>query len=88
MAFQIRPNKKETENKTIRFTISLLEKIDNTIKNKDVSFSKFVIQTCEYALNNMETEKGNAKKKRLRTETLIVLFLKLIFTYFFLVILL
>lgn len=83
MAFQIRPNKKETENKTIRFTISLLEKFDNTIKNKDISFSKFVIQACEYALNNMETEKGNTKKKRLRTENLIVLFLKLIFTYFF-----
>lgn len=62
MAFQIRPNKKETENKTIRFPIPLLEEIDNAIKDKDVTFSKFVIQACEYALKNMDT-KGNQKSK-------------------------
>ena len=55
MAFQIKPNKKETENKTIRFPIPLLEKIDNAIKNEDVTFSRFVIQACEYALAEMET---------------------------------
>lgn len=54
MAFQIRPNKKETDNKTIRFPIPLLDKINKTIKNKDVSFSKFVIQACEYALENID----------------------------------
>jgi len=57
MAFQIKPNKKETENKTIRFPIPLLEQIDNAIKDKDVSFSKFVIQACEYALKNMDNTK-------------------------------
>lgn len=62
MAFQIRPNKKETENKTIRFPIPLLEEIDNAIKDKNVTFSKFVIQACEYALKNMDT-KGNQKSK-------------------------
>lgn len=54
MAFQIKPNKKESENKTIRFPLPLIEKIDNAIKNKDVTFSGFVIQACEYALDNME----------------------------------
>lgn len=63
MAFQIRPNKKETENNTIRFPIPLLEQIDNAIKNKDVTFSKLVIQACEYALKNMNNTKGNQKNK-------------------------
>ncbi|MCI9338557.1 MAG: hypothetical protein HFH93_13660 [Lachnospiraceae bacterium] len=56
MAFQIRPNKKESENKTIRFPLSLIERIDDAIKNNNVTFSAFVIQTCEYALDNMEPE--------------------------------
>ena len=62
MAFQIKPDKKETENKTIRFPILLLEKIDIAIRGKDVTFSKFVIQACEYALTNMRTSKDKTKK--------------------------
>jgi hypothetical protein len=62
MAFQLKPNKKETENKTIRFPVSLIEKIENAIVGQDVTFSSFVIQACEYALENMETGKeGNRK---------------------------
>ena len=56
MAFQIRPNKKERENKTIRFPLFLIERIDDAIKDNDVTFSAFVIQACEYALDNMEPE--------------------------------
>ncbi len=56
MAFQIRPNKKESENKTIRFPLPLIERIDEAIKGNDVTFSAFVIQACEYALDNMESE--------------------------------
>ena len=52
--FQIKPDKKETENKTIRFPVSLIEKIDQVIVENNVSFSSFVIQACEYALENME----------------------------------
>ncbi len=55
MAFQLKPNRKETENKTIRFPISLIENIDKAIKNQNVTFSSFVIQACEYALANMDT---------------------------------
>ena len=55
MTFQIKPNKKETENKTIRFPLPLIEKIENAIQNNDVTFSGFVIQACEYALNNMDS---------------------------------
>lgn len=42
MAFQIKSYKKETENKTIRFPIQLIEDIEKAIKNKDVTFSRFV----------------------------------------------
>lgn len=61
MSFQIKPNKKETENKTIRFPISLIENIEKAIQGQDVTFSRFVIQACEYALNNIEDTKKNSK---------------------------
>lgn len=54
MAFQIKPDRNETENKTIRFPLPLVEKINEAIIGQDVSFSKFVIQACEYALTNMK----------------------------------
>lgn len=63
MAFQLKPNRKETENKTIRFPIPLIEKIDKAILNQDVTFSSFVIQACEYALENMETDSTNLTDK-------------------------
>lgn len=52
--FQIKPDKKETENKTIRFPVTLIEQIDKVIQENNVSFSGFVIQACEYALTHME----------------------------------
>lgn len=57
MAFQIKKDKKESENKTIRFPLPLVEKINKVIKDKKVSFSSFVIQACEYALDNMKDTK-------------------------------
>lgn len=56
MSFQLKPNKKETENKTIRFPIFLIDKIEAAIKNRDVTFSSFVLQACEYALDNMDKD--------------------------------
>lgn len=61
MAFQLKPDKKETENKTIRFPLPLIERINEAIKNQEVSFSGFVIQACEYALENMENKKENER---------------------------
>lgn len=61
MAFQIKPNKKETENKTIRFPIPLIENIEKAIQGQDVTFSRFVIQACEYALNNLDNEPKDSK---------------------------
>lgn len=54
MAFQLKSNRKETENKTIRFPLSLINQIDKAIENQDVTFSSFVLQACEYALENMD----------------------------------
>ena len=56
MGFQIKP-KKETENKTIRFPVPLIERINNAIEKENTSFSSFVIQACEYALNELDNEK-------------------------------
>ena len=58
MAFQLKPNRKESENKTIRFPVELIDIIDKAIVNQDVTFSSFVIQACEYALNDMDTSKN------------------------------
>ena len=55
MAFQIKSDKKETENKTIRFPIPLIIDIEKVLKENDVTFSGFVIQACKYALENMDT---------------------------------
>ncbi len=56
MSFQIKPDKKETENKTIRFPLPLISEIEKAIEGKDVTFSGFVIQACEYALENMNAK--------------------------------
>ena len=48
MAFQLKPNKKQTENKTIRFPVPLIEEIENVIKNQNVTVSRFVIQACVF----------------------------------------
>jgi hypothetical protein len=57
MPFKINTEKKETENKTIRFPIDLINKIEKAIQGKNITFSRFVIQACEYALENLEDEK-------------------------------
>ena len=64
MAFQLKPNKKETENKTVRFPVPLIERIESTLKNQEVTFSSFVIQACEYALDNMITSEDNEAKSK------------------------
>ena len=57
MAFQLKPNKKDTDNKTIRFPLPLIERIDKALENQDVTFSSFVLQACEYALDSMDSQK-------------------------------
>ena len=57
MSFQLKP-KKQTENKTIRFPQDLENEIEKYIQNKDVTFSRFVIQACEYVLEDIEKDKN------------------------------
>lgn len=56
MAFQIKSDRKETETKSIRFPLELIDRIDRAIMGNDVSFSGFVIQACEYALDNLKND--------------------------------
>lgn len=52
--FRLKEDKYETENKSIRFPVPLIERIEQFIEGKATNFSSFVIQACEYALDNME----------------------------------
>lgn len=52
--FRLKEDKYETENKSIRFPVPLIERIEQFIEGKSTNFSSFVIQACEYALDNME----------------------------------
>ena len=61
MAFQLKKDRKESENKTIRFPLPLIDKINLVLQGKDISFSSFVIQACEYALENMDTHNKDGK---------------------------
>lgn len=62
MAFRLNEERKETENKTIRFPLPLIERIEENLINTNVTFSRFVIQACEYALEDMEKENTNKIK--------------------------
>lgn len=57
MLFTIKSDKKETENKTIRFPSELVQQIETAISGHNTTFSSFVIQACEFALDNMVEEK-------------------------------
>lgn len=59
MAIQIKSDRKETENKTIRFPVDLIARIEKIMQEKDVSFSGFVIQACEYVLDELDNENCN-----------------------------
>ena len=61
MAFKIKNDKRETENKTIRFPIELIERINNALTNSNVSFSSFVIQACEYALDDLDSQQKDGQ---------------------------
>ena len=54
MKFKIEEKpKEETNNKCIRFPKELINKI-NKATDKKITFSQFVIDACNYALDNMD----------------------------------
>lgn len=61
--FKISP-KGETDNKTIRFPLELIERIEKAIVGQNISFSRFVILACKYALENMENPTTIDKSKK------------------------
>ena len=61
--FKISP-KGETDNKTIRFPLELIERIEKAIVGQNISFSRFVILACEYALENIENPTTIDKSKK------------------------
>ncbi len=62
--FRLNLEKKETENKTIRFPLPLINKIESILAGTELTFSSFVIQACEFAIENMEEEKEEDKKQK------------------------
>ena len=64
MAFVIKPDKKQSENKTIRFPVDVINDIEKVIVGKEVSFSGFVVQACRYALENLtNNDRGTDNKQ-------------------------
>ena len=55
--------KTEYTNKTFRLPLELVKKMESIAQNKGVSLNNLVTQCCEYALDNIEQEKGKPAKK-------------------------
>ena len=56
--FEIKSEQKS--NKTIRMPDDLIDRLQKTADNNNISFNQLVVQCCEYALNDM---KSNDEKK-------------------------
>ncbi len=57
MKFSIDNKEKVTVNKCIRFPKELVEEIKRVTNKKRITFSRFVILACKYALENMDDKK-------------------------------
>lgn len=56
MSIQIKSDRKKTENKTVQFPVDMLTRIDTIMREYDVSFTGFVLQACEYVLDELEKD--------------------------------
>ncbi len=52
--FKISGYKEVHVTKSVRFSKDLLDKIQKQAKSNNITFSKFVILACEYALQNLD----------------------------------
>lgn len=57
--FQVK--KPTSSNKTIRMSDNLIERLETLAAKNDISFNQLVIQCCEYALENRDTEETKLK---------------------------
>ena len=60
--FKVR-HTEETANRTFRFPKSLLDKMSVVAQQENVSLNSFVIQCCEYALENFQQSNGKEAEK-------------------------
>lgn len=51
--------KSQSANKTIRMPDDLIEQLQALANKNDISFNQVVIQCCEYALDNLESDQKN-----------------------------
>ncbi|MFI3167550.1 MAG: hypothetical protein R3Y32_05465 [Bacillota bacterium] len=42
--------------RTIRFTDSMFEKLNQLASDNDISFNLLILQCCQYAIDNMSSE--------------------------------
>ena len=63
MAFSLNIKNKEKVNKCVRFPIEIIDEIEQIALENNVSFSKFVIEACEYALKDLKDQKKKTKVK-------------------------
>lgn len=52
--FQVRKDRVEYENKSLRLPVDLIEKVQELAEKNEISFNKVVIQCIDYALDHME----------------------------------
>ena len=52
--------KPDSVNKTFRMPLELVKKLEILAQEKGVSLNNLVVQCCEYALDNIDTEEPDA----------------------------
>ena len=57
----------ETINKTFRFSKPLVEKMSVIAQKEGISLNSFVVQCCEYAIEQLENPKSDEKPKTKKT---------------------
>lgn len=59
MENKFRIQKEENISKTLRFPSSIIKKIEELAHHNDLSFNQVVVQCCEYALANLDSEEDD-----------------------------
>ncbi len=54
--FNLNIERKESINKCVRFPTKIINEIEKVTNKNNVSFSKFVIEACLYALNDIKEQ--------------------------------
>ncbi len=62
MSIQIKSDRKETVTKTIRFPVDMMNRVEKILKDKDVSFTGFILQSIEYVLDEIEDQPDSKKQ--------------------------